>query len=202
MTTRKTLLAAVAATLLAGPAVAQVPIASLNSRGITIQGTVTEVFGNRVILQDQSGRTLVDLGPPHHSSLRLAPGERITVAGEPRENGFHARVVTREDGTSVTIDRGPPPRADRAAPRPERRAEERGPGARAEAASLTPREVRRLSDRLAQAGYTEIGTFERKPRHIEVTARNPRGERVELHLDAEGNVYKERWLEARRGDRR
>lgn len=199
MTTRKTLLTAAAALLVAVPAFGQVPIGSLDSRGVTIQGTVTDVFGNRVILQDQSGRTLVDLGPPHASTLRVAPGERLTVVGEPRENGFHARTVTREDGTTTTIERGPPPKGDRAGPRPERTADERGPGRRMEAARVSERELRQ---RLASLGYTDIREIERKPRHFEVTARNPRGERVELHVDLDGTISKERWLEARRSDRR
>lgn len=200
MTPRKLLLAT-AALLLASPAAAQTPIASLDGRGVTIQGTVTDVFGNRVILQDATGRTLVDLGPPHGGVPAVTQGERLTVTGEPRENGFRARQLTREDGSSVTIERGPPPRGERhGGKRDEGR--RHGPRAeRAEAAPITPAFEQQVRDRLAAAGYTRIGAFERKPRHVEVSARNPSGDRVELHVDLAGEVYKERSI-SRRADRR
>lgn len=195
--TPRTLLFATAALLLAAPAAAQTPIGSLDGRGVTIQGTVTDVFGNRVILQDATGRTLVDLGPPHGGIQAVQPGERLTVTGEPRESGFRARQLTREDGSTVTIERGRPTSDDR----------RRGPQADARRQMTEPAPAalaaleQRVRDRLAAAGYTRIGTFERKPRHFEVTARNPSGERVELHVDLTGEVYKERWL-SRRADRR
>lgn len=197
MTTRKVLLAT-AALLLAAPAAAQTPIGSLDGRGVTIQGTVTDVFGNRVILQDATGRALVDLGPPHGGIQAVKPGDRLTVTGEPRESGFRARQLTREDGSTVTIERGPPPRAER---RGGPRAEGPRHGPRAEPASTAPSLEQQVRDRLVAAGYTRIGEFERKPRHFEVSARNPSGERVELHVDLAGEVYKERWI-SRRADRR
>ncbi len=193
MTTRKTLLAAVAAAVLsATPLAAQVPIGSLTGPGTTVQGTVGEVFGDKFVLRDNSGAILVKLGPDAVRRIEVQPGERLTVIGKPKGMGsFDAFTLVRENGERIEVRPvpGPMPRSER-----ERRAETR----------MAPAQIseRELRARLAALGYSDVRDIERKPRHFEVTARNPRGERVELHVDYEGSVYKELWLDARRGDRR
>ncbi len=193
MTTRKTLLAAVAAAVLsATPLAAQVPIGSLTGPGTTVQGTVGEVFGDKFVLRDNSGAILVKLGPDAVRRIEVQSGERLTVIGKPKGMGsFDAFTLVRENGERIEVRPvpGPMPRSER-----ERRAETR----------MAPAQIseRELRARLAALGYSDVRDIERKPRHFEVTARNPRGERVELHVDYEGSVYKELWLDARRGDRR
>lgn len=50
-------------------------------------------------------------------------------------------------------------------------------------------------DRLAALGYTQIGFLERGGRHVTATAVNPHGETVEVRLDEQGRVDRERlWL--------
>jgi hypothetical protein len=184
MTTRKTLLATLGlAALLAPPAAAQVPIGSLAPGGVTIQGTVTDVFGNRFVLQDQSGRMLVDGGPARHQRLDIRAGERVTVTGRLEENGFRAESLRREDGREIAIARpaGPPPRA---AEMPDRR------GPARHAAPIPPEAAVRAAE---AAGYRVQGSPERHPRHYEMVALNPRGERVQVHVDFEGRVYRETW---------
>jgi uncharacterized protein YdeI (BOF family) len=94
------------------------PIALMtDSAVVAVKGQIAEIFGNKFIIQDDSGRTLVDTGPRGESGKPVAKGETITVQGR-FDNGFiHADVVTRADGTSEAF--GPPTR-----PRPEH-----GPGA-------------------------------------------------------------------------
>jgi hypothetical protein len=73
---------------------------------VAIKGQVAEVFGNKFIIQDDSGRTLVDTGPRGEGGKLVVKGEAITVQGR-FENGFiHADVMTRADGTSEAF--GPP----------------------------------------------------------------------------------------------
>lgn len=199
MTTRKVLLAT-AALLLAAPVAAQTPIGSLDGRGVTIQGTVTDVFGNKFVLRDDSGTTLVEAGPSWYHRLNVHPGERVTVTGRPERSGFDAFSIVRENGDRIEVRRadGPPPWAGSRDWRGERDKRAGGDGRARASIALSDAEVFRT---LAAAGYTDFGRIERKRRHVEVETRNRHGERVEVHVDADGQVYKERWL-GRRTDRR
>jgi hypothetical protein len=77
-----------------------------DSGPVAVKGQVAEVFGNKFIIQDDSGRTLVDTGPRGEGGKLVAKGETITVQGR-SENGFiHANVMTRADGSSEAF--GPP----------------------------------------------------------------------------------------------
>jgi uncharacterized protein YdeI (BOF family) len=83
------------------------PIAQMTDRNpVAVKGQVAEVFGNKFIVQDDSGRTLVDTGPRGEGGKLVTKGETITVQGQ-FENGFiRANVMTRADGTSEAF--GPP----------------------------------------------------------------------------------------------
>jgi hypothetical protein len=101
------------------------PIAQMtNASPVAVKGRVAEIFGDKFILQDDSGRALVETGPRGESGNLVKLGETITVQGR-FDNGFiHAEVMTRADGTSEAF--GPPhhpPPGDRPGPRADR-----GPG--------------------------------------------------------------------------
>jgi hypothetical protein len=91
-----------------------IPIAKMTEPGpVAVKGQVAEIFGNKFIIQDDSGRTLVDTGPRGEGGKLMVKGGTITVQGR-FENGFiHANVMTGADGTSEAF--GPPkhPRAER-----------------------------------------------------------------------------------------
>ena len=91
------------------------PIAQMKDpSSVAVKGQVAEVFGNKFIIQDDSGRMLVDTGPRGEGGKLVAKGETITVQGH-FENGFiHANVMTRADGTSVAFG---PPKHPRPGPR-------------------------------------------------------------------------------------
>jgi hypothetical protein len=49
-------------------------------------------------------------------------------------------------------------------------------------------------DRLArEAGFAPTGGFEEKRRHVEVDVLNRSGERLVLHIDRAGTIYKQVW---------
>ncbi len=104
------------------------PIAQLkDATPVAIKGQVAEVFGNKFIVQDDSGRTLVDTGPRGERGKPVAKGEAVTVQGH-FENGFiRAQLMTRADGITETY--GPPhgPRHGGPGEGPGKRAD-RGPG--------------------------------------------------------------------------
>lgn len=98
------------------------PIAHLKDRSpVAVKGQVAEVFGNKFIVQDDSGRALVDTGPRGEDGKPVTKGEAITVQGHFDRGVIHANVMTRADGTSEAFGppgpphhhRGPGPRGDR-----------------------------------------------------------------------------------------
>ena len=200
---RKSLLALAAAAGIgaaATAALAQTPIRDvLSPAGISIAGTVTDVFGNKFVLEDASGKVLVENGPEWHRKLDIQPGEKLTVNGRPEGGSFEAFAITRADGTRIEIRPagGPPPWAGR---KGDDRAE-RGPGPRAGGPDERgPRRVaageeksrEQLLEIVRQAGYRDLDDVDRKRHHYEVEARNRFGEKVEVHIDFAGNIYKEK----------
>ena len=74
------------------------------------KGNVAEIFGNKFILQDDSGRALVDLGPRGEYGNPVTRGETVTVQGRFERGVIRAQVVAHADGRSDAFgppDRGP-----------------------------------------------------------------------------------------------
>jgi hypothetical protein len=99
------------------------PIAQMtDANPVAVKGQVAEIFGNKFIIQDDSGRALVETGPRGEGGSLVKQGETITIQGR-FDNGFiHAQVMTRADGTSEAFD---PPKHPHPGERPGRRADRR-----------------------------------------------------------------------------
>jgi len=86
--------------------------AMTDSSTVAIEGQVAEIFGNKFIMEDPSGRALVETGPKGEDGDLVARGEAVTIQGR-FENGFlHATFIVHEDGETVALDqphRPPPP---------------------------------------------------------------------------------------------
>lgn len=83
------------------------PIAQLkNDTPVAIKGQVAEVFGNKFIVQDDSGRALVDTGPRGDRIKPVTKGEAVTVQGRFDRGLIRAQLMTRADGTAEAF--GPP----------------------------------------------------------------------------------------------
>jgi hypothetical protein len=101
------------------------PIAQMtDATPVAVKGQVSEIFGNKFIVQDDSGRTLVDTGPRGEGEKLVEKGETITIQGRFDNGVIHAEVMTRADGTSEAFG---PPKHPRPGDRPGRRAD-RGAG--------------------------------------------------------------------------
>ncbi len=79
---------------------------------VAVRGDVAEVFGNKFIVADDSGRALVDTGRAGEGGTLVARSEAVTVQGRFEHGFIHATAITHADGRSDVV--GPP------APRPRR----------------------------------------------------------------------------------
>ena len=114
-----------------------VAIRSLSSEGIvTVRGRVAEVYGNKFVMADASGRALVDTGREGNEQKLVKPGEPVTIQGRFERGFVHAAFLVGPDNKVVALgplarpphgrggphggDRAPdgPPRPDRVAPPP------------------------------------------------------------------------------------
>ncbi|HZL29971.1 MAG TPA: hypothetical protein VFC54_02780 [Pseudolabrys sp.] len=94
-----------------------------------VKGSVAEVFGSKFIVQDDSGRALVDTGPQGDRGHVVDMGEAVTVQGRFDRGVMHAQLVVHADGKAQGFGppnpphprHGPPPHdgpADRGLPPP------------------------------------------------------------------------------------
>lgn len=83
---------------------APVAITAMEDGGIvTIKGTVAEIYGNKFILQDDSGRALVETGPAGESGKLVDKSEPVSVQGR-FDNGFmHAAFIVKADGKTEAL---------------------------------------------------------------------------------------------------
>jgi hypothetical protein len=93
-----------------GSVAADVQIGDLSPERTRIAGTVTDVFGNKFVLADETGKVLVEAGPWFHHRLDISRGEQLAVLGEMKQDGFDAFSIVRADGQVVEIQAplGPP----------------------------------------------------------------------------------------------
>lgn len=85
------------------------PIAQLSrwSWGpVTVKGRVVDIFGNKFVLHDDSGRALVETGPSGAWGNLVATDETVTVQGRFAQGFIHASVILHSDGRSDAV--GPP----------------------------------------------------------------------------------------------
>ncbi|MBO0664019.1 hypothetical protein LQ948_15400 [Jiella sp. MQZ9-1] len=73
---------------------------------VAITGTVTDVFGNKLLIADQSGRALVETGPSRWTGAPAKTGETITVQGRFDDGVLHGDLLVHADGSVVRL--GPP----------------------------------------------------------------------------------------------
>ncbi|MGR9239780.1 hypothetical protein ACU8OH_13315 [Rhizobium leguminosarum] len=89
-------------------AISAMPASSL----ITIKGKVAEIYGNKFVLQDDSGRALVETGRAGEGGALVIPDEAVTVQGRFDDGFVHANYLVRQDGRTEALrpPKGPPHR--------------------------------------------------------------------------------------------
>ncbi|OBQ73709.1 hypothetical protein EB233_10415 [Mesorhizobium erdmanii] len=79
---------------------------------VAVKGKVAEIFGNKFVISDGTGRTLVDVGPEGSNAKLVAQDEEVTVQGRYDEGFIHAGMVIHGDGRVDEL-RPPHPRGPR-----------------------------------------------------------------------------------------
>ncbi|MBY5457846.1 hypothetical protein ELH26_13375 [Rhizobium leguminosarum] len=89
-------------------AISAMPASSL----ITIKGKVAEIYGNKFVLQDESGKALVETGRAGEGGALVTPDEAVTVQGRFDDGFVHASYLVRQDGRTEALrpPKGPPHR--------------------------------------------------------------------------------------------
>ncbi|MFD0936384.1 DNA-binding protein, partial [Methylobacterium trifolii] len=150
------------------------------SGAVGARAEVAEVFGNKFVVQDGTGRALVETGRQGEGGTLVSKGETVTVQGR-FENGFlHARLLTRADGTKVVLGPagGPPPGSLDWAK------DKVGLGAQPD--------VPALSASVEKAGYSDVRVTGRGPRHLDVAAKGQDGRERLLHVGFDGQIREKR----------
>jgi hypothetical protein len=83
------------------------PIAKLGSSTgiVTIKGRVAEIYGDRALVSDSSGKTMVDIDRGHVSSLAI--GGVVLVQGRFDDGQLRASFLVGPGGNVEAIGRGP-----------------------------------------------------------------------------------------------
>ncbi|WP_419808543.1 hypothetical protein [Sphingomonas sp.] len=75
-----------------------VAIRTLSDGIVTVRGRAVELFGNKLVVQDSSGRALVDLGREGEDSGLVRLGETVTAQGRFEHGFIHAAYLVGADG--------------------------------------------------------------------------------------------------------
>ncbi|WP_232628079.1 DNA-binding protein [Methylobacterium sp. Leaf118] len=150
------------------------------SGAVAVKGEVAEIFGNKFILQDGSGRALVETGRHGEGSEVVRKGETVTVRGRFEKGFLHAASLTRADGTVTSLkpSGGPAPG---------------GFDWMKDKVGLGPEiDLPALKAKVEAAGYTDVRVAGRGPRHLDVAAKGTDGRERLLHVGFNGDIREKR----------
>ena len=85
------------------------PIASMKDGApVAVQGSIAEVFGNKFVVQDGSGRALVETGREGEGRDLIAKDESVTIQGRFDHGFIHAIAIRHADGRTDALTPRPP----------------------------------------------------------------------------------------------
>jgi hypothetical protein len=172
---------------------AQVSIADALSSTVIVRVRIADVFGDRLLVEDGTGRVLVEIVPGTAKPATLEAGQDVEVEGRLRGRTIEARriaVISPEaaatpgaaaprqaDGTDASV----PPHPDPGAARRE--------ATDALLAQLSrPADVGTIRSALEAIGLSASGPPVRRNKHTEITARDAAGKTWTASLDRFGRL--------------
>lgn len=103
------LVAGAAATMLAAPRDSVMLMqptsiaALLPYSAVAVKGKVAEIFGNKFVIDDGSGRALVETGRRGEGGKLVAAGETLTVQGHFDDGFIHGEMLVHADGHAESL---------------------------------------------------------------------------------------------------
>jgi hypothetical protein len=137
---------------------------------IKYSGTVGDIFAHRFVLIGETGNILADLGPKGAGKIQLRKGEKLAIEGEQKPSEVKVGKLIREGRETIFLERPKKPREEDA----------------------DPYIALKTAD---TAGYETLGGPIRHAKHFELWARNKDGKEVELHIELNGAIRKEKLIE-------
>ena len=88
-------------------AIAAVSLTSFaKAEDMQINGTVTDVFGHRVVIDSDGTKKLVNFGPKMDGLDIIKAGDKLSVTGEMKKSGeIHAQSLKLSDGREVVLEK-------------------------------------------------------------------------------------------------
>ena len=76
-----------------------------------VKGQVAEIFGNKFVIEDPSGRALIETGRAGEGGDLVTPNETVTVQGRFEHGFLHATLIVHPDGHADPLGPPGPPHA-------------------------------------------------------------------------------------------
>jgi len=142
---------------------------------VKYSGVVGDVFAHRFVLETSEGHLLADLGPRGAEMFPLEKGRHVHIEGEKKPSEIKVHTISPDGGKPVSIAHPKPPHHD-------------GPHHPFADPSIALKAA-------SKAGFEIVGEPHRKPKHFELRARDSKGHEVELHIELDGHIRKEKRIE-------
>jgi hypothetical protein len=140
---------------------------------VKLNGTVTDVFGQRYVVDEGGKKSLVDIGPKGRELVTIKSGDKVSIEGELTDAGeVHAVRVSVADQPAVEL------------PGQESLWQRLTGSGQTDKVSLTPQMAK---DMVGKAGYEVVGEPRPEKKHFEVLARKD-GQFYEVHAHRNGEL--------------
>ena len=177
------LLAGGGALLAAAPVLSQVTIGEALAGGVVVTGRITDVFDDRVLIEDPTGRVLVETAGAADRPADLAVGQSVRIEGRMRGRVLEARRISSEEVVVAPTGETPPA----AAAEPRAGLPPAG-GTDLSAALMRPADRTAIRSAIEAAGFSVAGGAVRHDKHTEVPVRDGRGRNWVAWLDRFGRL--------------
>jgi hypothetical protein len=149
---------------------------------IKYSGTVGDIFVHRFVLITETGTILADLGPEFAEKINLKTGEKIEIEGEQKPSEVKVEKLIRDGKKEIKSK----PKKKPHEARQEKHIDDNHDK------YVDPSVALKAAD---AAGFEVLGEAVRHPKHFELRARNKKGKEIELHIDLDGAIRKEKPME-------
>lgn len=143
---------------------------------IKLSGTIGDIFAHRFVLKTKDGNVLADIGPRGAEIFTLRSGDKVEVEGEQKPSEIKVQTIQREGEEPVAVDHPKPRHEDDHPHKP----------------FADPKIALKAAEK---AGFDIIGEPHRKPKHFELRVRDAKGHELELHIELDGQIRKEKRIE-------